>query len=83
MRSLFSYMEHMGMPSPTSTHDTDQDYENNLAGLHAQTLGIYTPYLLPWWSNTHRENAGTLGMVPKLFSPPRSPLKGDLPNKYI
>ena len=25
---------------------------------------------------------GTLGMVPKLFNPPRSPLKGDVPNKY-
>ena len=32
----------------------------------------------------HKENGGTLGMeVPKLFTPPRSPLKGDIPNnKY-
>ena len=30
----------------------------------------------------HRENAGTLGMVPYLFNPPRSPLKVDIPNKY-
>ena len=30
----------------------------------------------------HRENGGTLGMVPYLFNPPRSPLKGNIPNKY-
>ena len=30
----------------------------------------------------HTESAGTLGMVPSLFNSPRSPLKGDIPNKY-
>ena len=31
----------------------------------------------------HRENGVTLGMVPKLFNPPRSPLKGVYPiNTY-
>ena len=29
-----------------------------------------------------RENAGTLGWYPSCLSPPRSPLKGDIPNKY-
>ena len=28
------------------------------------------------------ENAGTLGWYPSSLSPPRSPLKGDIPNKY-
>ena len=30
----------------------------------------------------HRENAGTLGWYPSCLTPPRSPLKGDIPNKY-
>ena len=30
----------------------------------------------------HRENGGTLGMVPSLFNVLRSPLKGDIPNNY-
>ena len=34
-------------------------------------------------TKTHlRENGGTLKMVPYLFNPPRSPLKGNLYNKY-
>ena len=31
---------------------------------------------------THRENAGTLGWYPSCLSPPRRPLKGNIPNKY-
>ena len=30
----------------------------------------------------HRENTGTLGWYPSCLSSPRSPLKGDKPNKY-
>ena len=37
---------------------------------------------LPGYSIIQRENAGTLGWYPSYLSPPRSPLKGDIPSKY-
>ena len=36
----------------------------------------------PCHSIFHRENAGTLGWYPSCLSPRRSPLRGDIPNKY-
>ena len=44
----------------------------------------HTKGVSPWfWKRVaHRENAGTLGWYPSCLSPPRSPLKGDIPNKY-
>ena len=33
-------------------------------------------------SRCRRENGGILGIVPWLFNPPNSSLKGDIPNKY-
>ena len=33
-------------------------------------------------NNIHRENAGTLGWYPSCLKPPRSPLEGDIPNRY-
>ena len=35
-----------------------------------------------WINWNRRENCGTLGWYPGCLSPPRSPLKGDIPNKY-
>ena len=65
-----------------------QDVSNILLWLNFKLHTIITnksPYTLPKFHmepENHKENAGTLGMVPYLFHPPRSPLKVDIPNKY-
>ena len=58
------------------------DSKDNWVGLHiAQMKDKQTdPAIL--LAQCHRENAGTLGWYPSCLSPPRSPLKGDIPNKY-
>ena len=39
-------------------------------------------YLWMRGGSIHRENAGTLGWYPSCLSPTRSPLEGDIPNRY-
>ena len=54
---------------------------------HSRALPPFSPWFAgpaALWRNwlNHRENSGTLGMVPWLFNTPRSPLEGGMPNKY-
>ena len=51
-----------------------------LIALHSKVMVLVVLGLYQWLF--HRENAGTLRMVPCLFNPPRSPLKRYIPNKY-
>ena len=46
--------------------------------LKSRAIIYFSVFVVPF----HRENAGTLGWYPSCVSPPRSPLEGDIPNRY-
>ena len=64
----------LGLHKCTETHGyLDEKHEVNMETEHGPSPKEEIACL---WQYFHRENAGTLGMVPYLFNPPRSPKKG-------